>query len=119
MIKRWSIYALTVLVVTLSLSVERTRAAAMTEASQSSPIGMILQQVMRMNPLKMIFAYLSNIEDANDIEPGLERFRNLSTDKRYYPYGCECENYTCSCCGHVEVNKIRLNETGLKHVLTI
>jgi hypothetical protein len=37
---------------------------------------------------------------------------NSTNIKRFYTYGCECRNYTCSCCGHIEVGKINLNETG-------
>lgn len=40
---------------------------------------------------------------------------NETNAKRYYTYGCECRNFTCSCCGHIEVGKINLNETGKLH----
>lgn len=27
-------------------------------------------------------------------------------------YGCECQNYSCGCCAHLEVPKVGLNDTG-------
>lgn len=37
---------------------------------------------------------------------------NQTIDKRNYMYGCKCESQNCSCCAHVEVKKIKLNNTG-------
>lgn len=37
---------------------------------------------------------------------------NVTEIKRHYFYGCECINYKCSCCAHVEVHRLKLNNTG-------
>lgn len=34
------------------------------------------------------------------------------TIRRHYFYGCECRNFFCSCCAHIEVAKTSLNHTG-------
>ena len=37
---------------------------------------------------------------------------NKTTIKRDFAYGCRCQDNQCYCCSHIEVNKIKLNETG-------
>lgn len=35
------------------------------------------------------------------------------TIRRHYFYGCECRNFFCSCCAHIEVTRTSLNHTGM------
>lgn len=53
-----------------------------------------------------------------DEQTFLESIQNNQTDsnqttiKRDYAYGCRCQDNQCYCCTHIEVDKIKLNETG-------
>lgn len=37
---------------------------------------------------------------------------NQTALSRDYVYGCRCQDNKCACCAHIEVDKIKLNDTG-------
>ena len=82
------------------------------------PINKLSEKLLNWNPFK-IASPVSN--PFRDHETALYEWNMNITDEKinstiiqkYYNYGCDCKNYSCSCCGHIEVKKINLNETGL------
>ncbi|CAF0757528.1 unnamed protein product [Brachionus calyciflorus] len=48
----------------------------------------------------------SAFEESNEINS------NETYVKRNYAYGCKCEERSCVCCSHIEIERIKLNQTG-------
>ncbi|RNA13806.1 hypothetical protein BpHYR1_040165 [Brachionus plicatilis] len=71
-----------------------------------NPFGSVPQSFFNWNPLA----------DSNSLLGEPFEFdlnvTNQTNVKRSYIYGCNCEGRNCSCCAHVEVKKIKLNDTG-------
>ncbi len=44
--------------------------------------------------------------------PNTNNRLTIYSKHKYLASGCLCLNYTCSCCSHVEIAKINLNDTG-------
>jgi hypothetical protein len=73
-------------------------------------ISELTQNLFNWNPFRTIHRELEQIEsDVDLLDPNSE---NKTVPRRFYKYGCNCFNHSCSCCSHVEVNKINLNDTG-------
>lgn len=68
-----------------------------------------------LNPFGSIFKW-NHLDGQNSLLDEPFEFdldgTNQTIDKRNYMYGCKCESQNCSCCAHVEVKKIKLNNTG-------
>ncbi len=73
-----------------------------------NPLGSLSERLFKFNPFRDTFdpikALVSNFEE---FDP------NSTLTKRNYDYGCNCRNFTCSCCGHVEAAVLQLNKTGI------
>lgn len=50
-------------------------------------------------------------QDKSFVQPD-ENGQNETVVRRTYSYGCRCQNYDCGCCAHIEVEKMKLNDTG-------
>lgn len=51
--------------------------------------------------------------DLNAIELDTELSTNsLSTNPETFEHGCKCEKDVCTCCRHLTVRKVRLNDIG-------
>jgi hypothetical protein len=79
------------------------------------------EKLFNWNPFKVSIPTKTRFNNWHGIDEDSPLFEWKSTNltslnqtnvKRYYTYGCECRNYSCSCCGHIEVGRINLNETG-------
>lgn len=85
----------------------------LTSAFVISPFDSLAQKLFDWNPLAEHKSWLDESFkfDLND--------NNQTSVKRNYMYGCKCESRNCSCCAHIEVNKIKLNDTGNFCILEI
>lgn len=53
-------------------------------------------------------------KSSDELELDFSNIMNTNlTVRRHYFYGCECRNFFCSCCAHIEVTKTTLNHTGM------
>jgi hypothetical protein len=87
------------------------------------PIDRISEKFFKWNPFKKVSPAQTSFNEADEssalYEWNVNNDSSQNSTRRYYNYGCECLNYSCSCCGHIEVNKINLNETGRSIIYTL
>lgn len=82
------------------------------------PLGELAQKLLTWNPFK---SKISEPETTSVNSNSFGTFeitesQNESAIKRHYSYGCSCKNFTCSCCAHIDVGRVHLNETGKFHL---
>jgi hypothetical protein len=78
------------------------------------PLGELAQKLLTWNPFKSKIAE-PETTSVNSNSFGtfeITETQNETAIKRHYSYGCSCKNFTCSCCAHIDVSRVHLNETG-------
>lgn len=76
-----------------------------------NPLGEMTEKLFNWNPFKTISPATDFIKKtAGDLESLFDT--TMNSTRRSYEYGCECSNFTCSCCSHIEISKIGVNNTG-------
>jgi hypothetical protein len=81
----------------------------------ANPLGALSETLFKFNPFKAVTesdhplkVLVSNFDDFDLIG---------QTTKHNFPYGCNCRNYQCRCCSHIESGLMELKKQGHKKFL--
>ncbi|XP_013781702.1 uncharacterized protein LOC106465999 [Limulus polyphemus] len=58
----------------------------------------------------LVICYISNTDARTHLSKRYIGFHDNTT--KWVDSGCECRNYSCGCCAHLEVPRVGLNDTG-------
>lgn len=80
------------------------------------PLGYLTEKLFNWNPFRTQVkenTYLrTQLDEFSLIDPNND-YINGTIERKHFPYGCKCTDYSCNCCAHIEINKLNLNDTGL------
>ena len=83
-----------------------------------TPLGKMAESLFGWNPFKNTNPLRNSLYgkmafDDADLIRAASNISNDTITKGRYSYGCNCIEYSCRCCSHVEINQFNLNNSGL------
>ena len=82
-----------------------------------APLGQVSESIFGWNPFKLKnplgSSYMKTSLDDFDLLKTANNLTNDTITKSHYKYGCNCIEFSCRCCSHIEINRFKLNDTGL------